>query len=190
MSDTKKVAKNSLIQMFGKIFSMFFGIIGIGIMTRYLGQEGFGKYTTIITFTQIFTVFLDLGLSNVTLKMISHENDENTENIISKIFTLRFFLNFLIFLAPAIAYLLPYSSDIRQGILICSFAFFFTNLIQVLVVLLQKKLNTVSYVVGEVFSKLIFLLSIIYVATNSLELKYILIFSISSPPFKFIKTHI
>ena len=190
MSDTTKVAKNSLIQMFGKIFSMFFGIIGIGIMTRYLGQEGFGKYTTIITFTQIFTVFLDLGLSNVTLKMISHENDENTEKIISKIFTLRFFLNFLIFLAPAIAQLFPYSNDIKQGILICSFAFFFTNLIQILVVLLQKKLNTTAYAIGEIFSKLIFLLSIIYIVTNSLELKYILIFSILSNFVYFINVFI
>ncbi|MCF7906439.1 flippase [Patescibacteria group bacterium] len=190
MSDTKKVAENSVIQMLGKIFSMIFGVVGIGIMTRYLGQEGFGKYTTIITFTQIFTVFLDLGLSNVTLKMISHENDENTENIISKIFTLRFFLNFLIFLAPVVVFLFPYSSDIKQGILISSFAFFFTNLIQILVVLLQKKLNTISYVIGEVFSKLIFLLSVIYVATNSLELKHILIFSILSNFIYFINVFI
>ncbi|MCF7795559.1 flippase [Patescibacteria group bacterium] len=190
MSDTKKVAQNSVIQMLGKIFSMIFGVVGIGIITRYLGQEGFGKYTTIITFTQIFTIFLDLGLSNVTLKMISHENDENTENIISKIFTLRFFLNFLIFLAPVIVFLFPYSNDIKQGVLISSFAFFFTNLIQVLVVLLQKKLNTVSYVVGEIFSKLIFLLSVIYVVTNSLELKHILIFSILSNFVYFINVFI
>ncbi|NCC70169.1 flippase [bacterium] len=190
MSDTKKVAENSAIQMIGKIFSMIFGVVGIGIITRYLGQEGFGKYTTIITFTQIFTVFLDLGLSNVTLKKISHENDENTENIISKIFTLRFFLNFLIFLAPVVVFLFPYSSDIKQGILISSFAFFFTNLIQILVVLLQKKLNTISYVIGEVFSKLIFLLSVIYVVTNSLELKHILIFSILSNFVYFINVFI
>ncbi len=190
MSDTKKVAENSAIQMIGKIFSMIFGVVGIGIMTRYLGQEGFGKYTTIITFTQIFTVFLDLGLSNVTLKMISHENDENTENIISKIFTLRLFLNFLIFLAPIAVFLFPYSNDIKQGVLISSFAFFFTNLIQVLVVLLQKKLNTTSYVIGEVFSKFIFLLSIIYIATNSLELKHILIFSILSNFIYFINVFI
>ena len=190
MSDTKKVAENSAIQMIGKIFSMIFGVVGIGIITRYLGQEGFGKYTTIITFTQIFTVFLDLGLSNVTLKKISHENDENTENIISKIFTLRFFLNFLIFLAPVVVFFFPYSSDIKQGILISSFAFFFTNLIQILVVLLQKKLNTISYVIGEVFSKLIFLLSVIYVVTNSLELKHILIFSILSNFVYFINVFI
>ena len=102
MSDTRKVAQNSIIQILGKIFSMIFGVVGIAIMTRYLGVEGFGKYTTIITFMQIFTVFLDLGLSNVTLKMISHENDKDTENVISKIFTLRLFLNFLIFLLSLI----------------------------------------------------------------------------------------
>ena len=50
MSLAKKVAQNTLVQIIGKIVSTILGIFSLALMTRYLGQAGFGDYTTINTF--------------------------------------------------------------------------------------------------------------------------------------------
>ena len=71
MSLTRRVAHNTIIQTIGKAISTMLGILVVALMTRYLGQRGFGQYSTIIAFLQIFGILVDFGLTLITVQMIS-----------------------------------------------------------------------------------------------------------------------
>ena len=65
-----RVAHNTLAHLIGKIIATLIGIVTIGLMTRYLGQEQFGWYTTAIGFLQIVGIMIDFGLVLVTGQML------------------------------------------------------------------------------------------------------------------------
>ena len=50
MSLTKKIALNTAIHTIGKFGASFIGIFVVAILTRYLGVEGYGAYTTIFAY--------------------------------------------------------------------------------------------------------------------------------------------
>ena len=66
-----KIAQNSIIQITGKLVSLVLGVVAVMIMTRYLGQEKFGYYYTVIAFLQFFGILVDFGLTLTTVQMIS-----------------------------------------------------------------------------------------------------------------------
>lgn len=158
MSLTRKVAHNTIYQAVGKIAATLLGIAAVALMTRYLGQAGFGQYSTIIAFLQFFGIMVDMGLTLITVQMISSPGADETK-IIGNMFTLRLF-SALIFLslAPLIAFLTPYPLIIKIGIAITTLHFFFISLTQVIIGIFQKHLSTGRAAVAEVIGR-IFLLA-------------------------------
>jgi O-antigen/teichoic acid export membrane protein len=162
MTLAKKVALNTIVQTASKIISTALGLLTIALMTRYLGPSGFGEYTTIITFISFFAVIADLGLTLVTVQLISvpdsvpgdTANDQN--RILSNLFSLRL-LSALFFLglAPIIIWLLPYDQAIKIGVLIATASFLFPALNQILVGLFQKKLRLDRVSIAEIASRLL-----------------------------------
>lgn len=149
MSLTRQVAHNMIYQVSGKIISTILGLVALAMMTRYLGQEGFGGYTTIIAFLQFFGILVDFGLTLTTVQMISEPRADESK-IISNIFTLRFF-SALIFLglAPIVVLFFPYSTTLKTGIAITTLSFLFIALNQVLIGLFQKHLSMWKTAVAE-----------------------------------------
>jgi O-antigen/teichoic acid export membrane protein len=157
MSLTRKVAHNTLYQMLGKGASSLLGLAAIGLLTRFLGREGFGEYTTVLTFVQIFGILIDFGITLVTIQMIS-EPDANRNKILSNIFAARVISAFLFFgLAPAVALFMPYSAAIKIGVAIASAAFFFNAISQVPIGVFQKEIRTEFMVLAEILNRLVFL---------------------------------
>jgi len=70
----KSLAKNFTIQTLGKFLAIFVGLGSIALVTRSLGVERFGEYTTALTFLQFFGVIVDFGLSLTLIVMISEPN--------------------------------------------------------------------------------------------------------------------
>src|SRR3989338_4410585 len=103
MTEVRKIAHNTIIQVFGKSLTVFFALIIFGLVARYLGQEGFGYFSTIYAFLAIFGILVDLGLQMTTTQMIS-DPKENEGQILSNALTLRLIAS-LIFLglAPLVA---------------------------------------------------------------------------------------
>ena len=64
----KSIAYNTVIQIFGKIATISLALVSFGLMTRYLGQAGFGYYTTALAFMQFFGVLVDMGFYIICLK--------------------------------------------------------------------------------------------------------------------------
>lgn len=149
--------------MIGKIVSTVLGLFSLALITRYLGQEGFGDYTTIITYLTIFAVIADFGLTLVTVQMISPiKNKEEEAKILGNLFSFRL-VSILIFLAlaPLILVAIPYSQAVKLGILITAPYFIFPALIQVIVGLLQKKLSMDRAALAEVLSRIVLIIAIV-----------------------------
>ncbi len=155
MNLASKVALNTVIQLFSKIVSIALGLATIAIMTRYLGQDGFGQYTTVITFLSFFAVAADLGLTLVTVQMIS-QPDADQDAILSNLFSLRLFSALaLLIIAPLSIWFLPYENSIKIGVAIATASFLFPALNQILVGLFQKTLRLDKVSLAEIFSRIV-----------------------------------
>ncbi|MFH1598163.1 MAG: flippase [Patescibacteria group bacterium] len=174
MSLTRKIAHNTLYQIIGKGLATILGIVTVGLMTRYLGQTGYGHYITIIAYLQFFGILVDMGLYIILLKKISESGAEENK-IVSNIFTLRL-ISAIVFLglAPIIILFLPYPSIVKWGVLITTLSILFITLNQVLIGVFQKKLKMNIVALTEVLGKVILLVFTFLAIHYKLDLLYIL----------------
>ncbi|MDD4995064.1 MAG: flippase [Patescibacteria group bacterium] len=160
MSLTRAIAWNTISQVSGKILSTVVGLVTVALMTRYLGRDGFGGYTTITAFLQVFGILVDFGLTLMTVQMISEHGDDRKLNdkILSNIFTLRL-VSAILFLgaAPLIALLFPYPAMLKWGIALTTFSFLFISLNQLLTGVFQKHLRMERVVISEIIGRLVLL---------------------------------
>jgi len=176
-----KVAYNTIIQVVSKVISTALALIAVAIITRQLGQTGFGEYTTVVTFLSFFAIAADLGLTLITVQMIS-KPDIDEDYVLSNLFGLRL-VTALLLLAPAplIVLFFPYSADIKLGILVASFSFFFIALNQVMVGIFQKNLRMDKVSIADIVSRIFLVIGIVIVyKLNYGLLSILLITSLSS----------
>lgn len=161
MSLAKKVAYNTMTQIAGKIASTILGLFSLALITRYLGPQGFGEYTTILTYLGFFAVFADFGLTLVTVQLLSDKARDKAK-ILNNLFSFRL-ISVIIFLslAPVIAIFLPYSASVKMGLIIAMGAFIFPALNQIIVGLFQQKLCMEKNAISETIGKLILLIGIL-----------------------------
>ncbi|MDD5043847.1 MAG: flippase [Patescibacteria group bacterium] len=154
-SFVRQIAHNTIIQVIGKGISTLLGLGAVVIMTRYLGQEGYGQYTTITSFLQFFGIIVDFGLTLITAQMISRPGVDQ-KKILSNIFTLRFW-SALIFLglAPLAALFFPYPAVVKIGIAFTALSFFFIALQQVQVGIFQKNLRMDKVMLAEISGRVV-----------------------------------
>lgn len=155
---TSKIAKNTLFQASGKIFSSLCSLVAIALITRYLGPALFGEYSTSIAFLQIFGILVDLGLTLITVQMISEKN-ANIKKILDNIFSFRILSAFCFMaLAPLAVIFFPYPNIVKIGVLVGAGAFFFNAINQVLIGIFQKELQMSKVAFAEIVNRLVFLI--------------------------------
>jgi len=152
----RKIAYNVVLSSFLKVFStVALSLLSIRLMTGYLGQEGFGKYATILAFFAFFTAIADLGLGSMTAREISREGADESK-ILGNVIALRLFSSLgLLVIAPLIILLFDYSKDIEVGILIAGLATMFSTLSFVLNGIFQKNLAMDKVAMVEFLGKLL-----------------------------------
>jgi len=74
MASLKELARNYSVHLSGRVLGTFFGVITIALLTRSLGDTGYGELTTAMTFLQIFGVMDDFGLTLTLVQMISEHD--------------------------------------------------------------------------------------------------------------------
>jgi O-antigen/teichoic acid export membrane protein len=155
MSLNTRIAKNSLIQLVGKLLSLFLGLATIAVMTRFLGQEGFGYYTTVISFLQVFGILVDFGLSLTAVQMITRPG-ANSDKTMSNLMTLRTISAFIfLILGAVVVWFFPYPVIVKVGVLITSASFFCNSLTSVLTSVFQKELKMFQITLAEVISRVV-----------------------------------
>ena len=151
----RKIAFNTVISAGARIIGLALSLVVIGLISRYLGQDGFGYYSTILAFLFFFTVLADLGLYSICLREISRPQADKRK-IVSNAFTLRFFGGLLIFaLAPLIVYFFPYPDQVKIGVLIGAVGFWLMSNQQVLIGVFQKHLRMDKVAWGELLGRLV-----------------------------------
>jgi O-antigen/teichoic acid export membrane protein len=161
-----KIAKNTLWQIAGKFAGFIAGFLVIMILTRSLGKEGFGGFTTITTYLQFFGIIVDFGLTLVAVQMLSIPNVDEKKTF-DNIFTLKIISAGIFFgISILIAWLLPYPHLIKVGITIASAAFFMNAIQQVYVGWYQKYLYIKKLATAEVLGKITLLIGVAIVAST------------------------
>jgi len=161
MSTLRKIALNTGVQISGKIISTTLGIATVMIMTRYLGVEQFGWYTTAVGFLQFIGLLTDFGFTVTTASMLSEPEFDKTK-LFNTIFTWRF-LTALIFngLAPIFIIFFPYPAPVKLAVGIAAISFFALALNQAFVGYYQAKIKSALVAYGEIIGRIVLLGGII-----------------------------
>ena len=158
MISSKSLAKNFAIQTIGKVVTILMGLVALALITRTLGTERFGEYTTAITFLQFFAIIIDFGLSLSILIMIS-EAGADEERIVGNFFGLRLISGFFLFsLAPITVLLFPWSQTIKEAVLIGAVAFFLNGGISMLGGIFQRHESMWRSSVAELIGRIVFVI--------------------------------
>lgn len=181
MSTTRqKIAYNITFSSAARIIDTFLALVIMGLLTRYLGPSGFGDYIIVFTFWYIFTVLADLGLYSIVVREIS-QNEEKESEIISNAFTLRMASTALIFfIGVLIVFFLPYSNQIKSGVIIAALGFWALFSGQVLMGVFQKNIRIDKSALAEMAGRIVQLFLVaFFIAKDFHFLSVILAFSVS-----------
>lgn len=155
MRVARKIAYNVLVSTVSKILATVLALVSIGLITRYLGREGFGNYATVMAFFSFFGAVGDLGLYSVSTREISRPGaDEN--GIMGNIFTIRVITSLIIlFLSPVVVIFFPYPQEVKYAIIVIAASFFFSSAYQVLNGVFQKNLAMDKVAISELSGKVL-----------------------------------
>ncbi|MFA6427336.1 MAG: flippase [Candidatus Magasanikbacteria bacterium] len=168
MSLTRQVAHNTIYQLVGKVISTFFGLLAIGMMTRYLGTEQFGWYITVITFLQFIGILIDFGLIPVTAQMMSEPNFDK-QFLFKNLLTYRL-VTALIFLGitPFVAWFFPYPLEVKIAISFTTISFLCISINQVITGLFQSRLKMHIQTIAENIGRIALVAGLYLVITKGL----------------------
>jgi len=173
MIETRKIARNTIIQSVGKIVSIILGWITVLMMTNYLGASGFGSYTIMTAYLQFFGVAVDLGMVLVTSQLLAEYTNDQAR-VFSNLLTFRLVtaLAVLVF-APIFIWLFPYSLMVKEGVVVLTLSFFFVAILQIFTGLFQKMLTMGRAVVGELLGRFSLLGVLVYAIWTEMGLVFI-----------------
>jgi len=144
------------------------------LIARTLGVEDTGKYFLALSFTTVFVVFIDLGLTNVMIREIAKQKDF-LQKYFSNIFFVKIFLAVLVYIAAIIfANVFGYGLEVRHMIYLSAVTMVFDTFHLTAYGALRAMHNVKYEAIGIVLSQGITLI----LGTIFLFLKFPLIFLI------------
>ncbi len=195
MSLSRKIAKNTAIQVGGKLIGTVLSLIAAGMIFRHLGTYGTGQYTLILSFLQVFGILMDFGLYITLVKKIAVLNEQSMR-IANNIFTLRVVSGiFFLGLAPVIAWIIgfyngSYSTEVLHGVILTTLFFFFISLNQLLSAIFQKFLRTDWIALAEFIGKSVLLIATLIVVFMNAGLIWVMLTLVVSSGANFLTNFI
>lgn len=166
------LAKSSLFQIIGKLLGIVFGLGTFYLLLHFFGTEGYGVFTTALTYVTFFSIVVDFGLTITTAQMIA-EKGADERRILANLFALRV-VSALVFmtLAPLSAWFLSGNENIFPLICVASATYFFGAIAQMFMGVFQKRLELVTPVLAEMASRAIALAGIVVVGITTKSLMH------------------
>jgi O-antigen/teichoic acid export membrane protein len=155
MSTSRKLALNVAIASVSKVLNTIVAMVGLMLITRYLGPEKFGLYVTALAFNNLFNSLGDWGIYQTTTRSISQPKaDEKT--IIGNIMALRLTVSFFLSLTiPFAIYFSSYSIELKLALFLVLLGYIFYSFYQVLIGLFQKRLIMYKITIVELLGKIV-----------------------------------
>ncbi|MEA2020725.1 MAG: flippase [Patescibacteria group bacterium] len=154
MSTRRVVAKNTAMQVVGKIITAFSTLAVTMLVTRRFGPEGFGQFMIMTTFPALFWIMVQFGFNEIVVREIK-KREEKTQVLFSNLLVLRLILA-VFFTAVALFTLfavLPYDADVKLGATLNLVTLFVMSFYSTAQVLFQAKLaynlQLISQVIGS-----------------------------------------
>ncbi len=130
-------------------------LVGIGLITRHLGPDGFGLYATALAFLPFFGALGDWGLPQTTAMQIAKPK-ANEKKIVANMIGLRIFISIaILIIAPLFVPLLPYPYELKIAIIIVAASYLLSSLYQILIGMFQKRLLMDQVTGAELVGKII-----------------------------------
>lgn len=171
MSLARAVGRNTIIQFVGKILGTGLGLITISLLQRYLGATGYGAYTTAMAYLGFLSVLADLGLYLMLIRELAKPNAD-AERVVGNLLGLRWVSAALILGAGVILVnAFPYSPEIKQAVLVGSFAFMAIAATQLLTGIFQTKLQMGRVVGAELLGRVVLLIATVWAVTSQAGLQ-------------------
>lgn len=156
MAIAHKLAYNVVFNTVLKVTStVVLSLFLVRLITGYLGQEGFGKYATVLAFFSFFSAIGDLGLGSVTAREIAKEGSDERK-ILGNVASLRLISSaLLIMVAPMIVLFFDYPLEVKWGIIVVAGASLFSSFSLLMNGIFQKRIIMDRVAMAEFIGKLI-----------------------------------
>lgn len=136
MSSWNKVAKSVAVQYVGRVVGLFISLFSTILITRALGVNGYGQYTTAVAVANLIIIFSDLGFFWSTIKNISDQKE--TRRVAREITGIRLVVTLiLIAIALAVIWLTSYPPVVKEAFTILAIFILSSGLNNVLVAIHQ-----------------------------------------------------
>jgi O-antigen/teichoic acid export membrane protein len=186
MAIARKIAYNVVFNVITKVLSTILALVAIGFITRYLGTQGFGDYSTVLAYFAFIGAVADLGLYAITAREISRPGADE-EKILGNAFALRMVSSIAVFaVVPVFVFFLPYSQNVKIGILIAAASFVFSSTYSVLNGVFQKNLAMDRVATAEVLGKAIQVAIVVFAVQKDLGFTTIILAMLASLIFDFV----
>ena len=76
MAGPRRVAKNSAVLFLAQAYSTLTLFVYIPLLTRYLGQDGYGRYSYAYAFVGLFQVVAILGIHEIFIRETARKKEE------------------------------------------------------------------------------------------------------------------
>ena len=120
-------AKNTLFMTSASILQKIISFVYFTLIARSIGVEGTGKYFLALSFTTIFVVFVDLGMTNVLVREASRVKD-HIQKYLSTVLAVKLVLGVLAYGSVLVVSSILYSdSELRQMIWLSGFTMLFDS---------------------------------------------------------------
>ena len=166
MNTVQTIAKNTGVLAISQVITTILGFFLLIYIARYLGEVGFGKYSFAVSFTALFIIFADLGISQLVIRELAR-NKELTPEYLTNVSLIKLLLSFIAFGFIALTInLMDYPRDTTCAVylfggymILTSFALTFRAIFQAFermeytaVVMLIEKIILISLVLFVLFS--------------------------------------
>lgn len=78
-SSSTRIARNASVVLVARGFNIVVRLITISLFASYLGKEGFGVYSYVVAFGEIFAVLADFGVIRVGVREIARDRESAAE---------------------------------------------------------------------------------------------------------------
>ncbi|MCD6110046.1 flippase [bacterium] len=124
MTVARKILSNTAAQVVGKGFTAVLSLVGVKIITYYLGQGSYGQYSYVYEFFALFAILADFGLFTIAVREMSND-EKNIPKILGNVLTLRLIIGLIVFTGiVTTGFLIPthHDTQIPYAIMIAALA--------------------------------------------------------------------
>ncbi|NAS89369.1 hypothetical protein C4E24_06490 [ANME-1 cluster archaeon AG-394-G21] len=180
MNTIQRITKNIGVYGISQVVTSLLGFILLIYIARYLGEVEFGKYSFAVSFTALFIIFADLGISNLIIRELAR-NKELTNEYLINVSVIKLLLSFLAFGFIALTInLMDYPRDTTYAVylfgvymILTSFALTFRSIFQAY----ERMEYTAVVMIIEKIILIVLVLFVLFSGGGLIELGYVYIFA-------------